>query len=119
MHRDRPLKELGHHPTRPKHEKEADYFAACFLVPEKLTRVKFKRFFSSNKFIFNDANAFQISPSDPWSLLRPREGSLDRELALATAVSYGGFRFDNLAKQLGVSATTMAIRIKELGLIQE
>ena len=37
MHRDRPVHGIGvQTSSRPPHEREADYFAACFLVPESL-----------------------------------------------------------------------------------
>lgn len=120
MHRDRPIKGLEYQPsTRSSSEKEADYFAACFLMPQKLVERAFELSFSTRKFVFNDRSAFQLSPSDPGLLLWPHEDSLGRELALATAESYGGIRFNSLAKRFQVSASTMAIRIKELNLIQD
>lgn len=119
MHRDRPIKGLQYQPSiRPPYEMEADYFAACFLMPRKLVERAFELSFSTKRFVFNDANAFHLSPSDPGSLLWPRENSLDRELSLATAEFYGGLRFSSLAKRFRVSASTMAIRLSELGLIQ-
>lgn len=120
LHRDRPIKGLEYQASaRSLYESEADYFAACFLMPSKLVVRAFELSFLTKKFVFDDASAFQLSPSDQGGLLWPREGSLDRELALATAESYGGLRFNSLAKRFQVSAKTMAIRIKELNLIQD
>jgi Zn-dependent peptidase ImmA (M78 family) len=120
MHRDRPIKGLlggmGHRPLK---EKEADYFAACFLMPRKLVIDAFELTFRTQvPFVFDDAAAFWLCPSDPESLLRADYGSLDRALSLATAQSYGGRHFNSLAKQFRVSVTTMAIRLNELGLIE-
>ncbi|MDP1939310.1 MAG: ImmA/IrrE family metallo-endopeptidase [Gallionella sp.] len=121
MHRDRPIKGLiGGMGDRPTKEKEADYFAACFLMPRKLVIDAFESTFMTQvPFVFDDAAAFWLCPSDPESLLRADHGSLDRALALATAQSYGGRHFNSLAKQFRVSVTTMAIRLNELGLIEE
>lgn len=121
MHRDRPIKGLDHnnHIPRDLYEREADHFSACFLMPRKLVKRAFESTFSTKEFVFNDATAFHLSPSDMNSLLWPREGCLDRELALATARSFNGRHFDSLASRFQVSPSTMAIRIKELGLIRE
>lgn len=118
MHRDRPIKGLDHQSaSRPQIEKEADYFAACFLMPAILVKRAFKLSFGTNKFEFSEELAFHFCRSDPDSLLRPHTGSLDRELALSTAESFAGIRFASLAKRFWVSPTTMAIRLRELNLI--
>lgn len=121
MHRDRPIKGLASETSsRAPEEKEADYFAACFLMPRKLVRAAMESTFSIRApFVFDDASAFWLCPNDPDSLLRPDNGSLDRALSLASAQSYGGRHFNSLSKQFRVSVSTMAIRLKELELIQE
>jgi len=121
MHRDLPIEGLGNKVSnRRPEEREADYFAACFLMPRKLVTKTFQSTFRVKPpFVFDDTSAFNLCPDDPDSLLRPYDGSLDRALGLASAKSYGGEHFDSLAKQFRVSVKTMAIRLKELGLIQE
>ena len=121
MHRDRPVKGLnGETLARPKKEKEADYFAACFLMPEKLVIEAFEStFMFRGQFVFDDTAAFWLNRSDPDALLRADSGSLDRALALSSAQTYGGRHFNSLAKQFRVSAATMAIRLNELNLISE
>jgi Zn-dependent peptidase ImmA (M78 family) len=121
MHRDRPIKGLDSETSsRAPQEKDADYFAACFVMPRRLVTTAFESTFSVNvPFIFDDATAFRLCPNDPDSLLRPDSGSLDRALSLASAQSYGGRYFKSLSKQFRVSVTTMAIRLNELELIQE
>ncbi len=114
MHRDRPIEGLGREaPSRSAEEREADYFAACFLMPRKLITQAFEATFRVKApFVFDDAAAFWLCPDDPDSLLRPDHGSLDRALVLSAAESYGGRHFQSLAKQFRVSVSTMAIRLQ-------
>lgn len=128
LHRDRPIKGLEGQ-ERDLKEKEADYFAACFLMPAKLVTRLFRSMFITNNpfddeqplsFVFDDATTFYLRPNDPGSLLRPRADSYDRELTLATARSFSGKHFEkSLAQLFKVSVATMAIRIRELRLIRE
>ncbi len=120
MHRDRPIRGLANETySRPPQEKEADYFAACFLMPRKLLTAVFKQFFHKIPFIFNDTTSFWLCQSEPESLLRADEGSLEQALSIASAENFEGKHFNSLSKQFGVSASTMAIRIKELDLIRK
>lgn len=121
MHRDRPVKGLDVQAwNRPVKEREADYFAACFLMPERLVVEALDSIFlCDGQFVFDDTTAFWLNPSDPDVLLRSDSGSLDRALALATARSYGGRHINSLAEQFRVSAMSMAIRLNELKLISD
>lgn len=118
-HRDRPIKELSPYKvTRDPLEREADYFAACYLIPRGLlTKAMQDAFQIKGQFAFDETTAYRFAPDDPDSLLYPVRGSLDRELALAVTEGYLGRRFNSLAKQFGVSPTTIAIRLKELNLV--
>lgn len=121
MHRDRPIKGLTNEPSgRAPQEREADYFAACFLMPRKLVKEALEStFLIKAPLVFDDAAAFWLCPDDPDSLLRADEGSLDRALSVASARTYSGRHFNSLSSQFRVSITTMAIRLRELGLIRE
>jgi len=121
MHRDRPVKGLVvEASSRPAQEKEADYFAACFLMPRRLVTKALESTFSvRSPFIFDDTASFHLRPDDLESLLRPDDGAWDRAVSLASAESYSGRHFHSLAKQFRVSVSTMAIRLKELELIRE
>ena len=119
MHRDRPIRGLEHGRMRSPREREADHFAACFLMPGKLVNAAFEATFGQSPLTFDDNLAFRLCPSDPDSLLRPYEGGMERAIALASAEHYGGRHINSLAKRFGVSVTSMAIRIRELGLIRE
>lgn len=117
QHRDRPVSglETGLKQKRRAIEQEADFFAACFLMPRKLVKRTFERMFGSD-FVFDDESAFHLSPQDPGAFLRPAENSYSRELILATARTYKGFHSRSMAEQFSVSPTTMAIRLRELNL---
>lgn len=122
MHRDRPINGMTDTKrSRPPKEKEADYFAACFLVPRKFAGKAFEKTFQMEAPLkLDDTSAFWLSPGDPDHLLGAETGSLDFALAVASATYYGGRHFhSSLAKQFDVSVTTMAIRLRELRLIEE
>ncbi|NOU01030.1 MAG: ImmA/IrrE family metallo-endopeptidase [Gallionella sp.] len=118
LHRDRPIKGLASEISRRlPQEQEADYFAACFLMPRKLVQQSLENIFNVKvPFEFNEQTSFWLCPSDPESLLWP-ENSLDRALALASVNSYRGKHFTSLAKQFQVSSASMAIRLQELNLV--
>jgi Zn-dependent peptidase ImmA (M78 family) len=118
MFRDKPIDKYNTERTRPIVEKEADYFAACFLMLEKLLSKIFQDIFGSLPFVFDDLTAFNLGGNDSDDLLRPNINSLDREFALARCTSFNGKFFTSLSKQFGVSNSAMAIRIKELKLIR-
>lgn len=121
MHRDRPIEGLSRssNHTRTPVEREADYFAACLLLPRKSVRSAFQKTFQTNlPFVFDQDAAFHLGLGDPEALMYADEDSLERELALATCESYKGRHFHSLAKQFKVSAMTMAIRLLELELIR-
>jgi hypothetical protein len=116
MHRDRPIDGLIYS-SRDMKEREADYFAACYLMPAKLLADYFSSLFSTTiPLAFNEHVAFHLAPYDPHSLLAANEKSLDRELAIARCESFAGQRFHSLSKLFRVSDAPMAIRIKELKL---
>ena len=118
MHRDRPIGGLTLEP-RPMIEKEADYGAACYLMPARLLGDMFKGLFQTKiPLVINETVAFHLYPQDPQSLTLADENSLDRELAIARCRSFNGRHFYSLSEQFRVSDLAMAIRIKELKLIQ-
>lgn len=120
MHRDRPISDgaaSGY--SRSHTEKQADYFASCFLMPAKLVTDAFHaRFLTTDKFIFDEATSFHLNQNEPDLLLRSEEGSLERELALASCKSYNNRYFPSLSEIFKVSNIAMAIRLKELNLIR-
>ncbi|ATH83146.1 ImmA/IrrE family metallo-endopeptidase [Pseudomonas sp. KHPS1] len=116
MHRDMPL-DGGPRNGRPSKEREADYFAACFLMPARLLTQAFAAQFGfKGPFPFNDVTCFHLNPVDPQALLDADTDSLDREIALARCARFNNRNLIPLAVQFGVSNVAMAIRIRELKL---
>ncbi|MAY35835.1 MAG: methenyltetrahydrofolate cyclohydrolase [Spongiibacteraceae bacterium] len=119
MHRDRPVdgsKALDG--RRSQTEREADYFAGAFLMPEKLLAKEFQARFGSIPYAVNETVAYWLNPSDPETLLRAEERSLERELALAKCRSLCGRHFTSLAEAFKVSPGAMAIRLNQLSFIR-
>lgn len=120
MHRDRPLNPWDNQKqTRALEEREADYFAACFLMPKNFLKMHFELRFLTTPFHFNDHTTFLLGSADDLTALTWSEhDSLDRALALAKATKFNGQYFASLAEQFKVSNQAMAIRLEELGLIK-
>jgi Zn-dependent peptidase ImmA (M78 family) len=119
MYRDMALNGSSGNMVKPPVEQEADFFAACLLMPEKLMRLAMKELFQVDEaLIFHGGTAFQISPQHSDRLLAAGSETLERELAVANCRSFGGRAFDSLAEIFRVSPTAMALRLKELKLIE-
>lgn len=121
MHRDRPIHGFADlSMSRDPVEREADYFAACFLVPRRLLTDAFHaRFQDRTPLALNDTSAFWLTGNQPELLLGADSGSMSFALAVASARRYEGRPFESLAELFGVSIGTMAIRLRELELIQD
>lgn len=119
MHRDRPVFDTYGLP-RPPQEREADYFAACFLAPRKLVEEEFRpRFIQNPPLPLTDAVAWNLLGECSHELFGPSAGSLDFAAAVAGATSFNGKHFRSLADVFGLSISAMAIRLQELGLVAE
>ena len=101
-------------------EREADTFAALFLMPERLVKKRFNATFGVEPpIIINDNIAFWLDPNDAENLLRDGLYSMEAMFALAKcSTNFSGEPIDPLHRQFKVSVEAMAIRIKEIGLIQ-
>lgn len=116
VHRDKPI-EGGSQSSNPQ-EREAEKFAAFFLMPEKLLKSVFELLFGSAPFVLNEETRFALAGSVPnqrgdWSPRNVRELSL----VLSTAERFNGRSNTSLMNQFRVSRTAMAIRLEQLGLI--
>ena len=120
MHRDIPID--SHVKSRSPKEEEADYFAACLLMPAAFVELEFTSIFGNQLPLRIDENlAFhlKLNPHDPDFLLRPTRDRWERERALSIATALGGMHFESLAERFRVSSTAMAIRISELRLVAD
>jgi hypothetical protein len=115
IHRDAPIRGIERS-GRALFEREADYFSACALVPEKLLRKAVKeRFGNEAEIPFDDNTAFKLCGQDPDSIL-----DLDvrgRAFAIASARSFGPPPFTALSEYFRVSVSVMAYRLLEVGIV--
>ena len=102
--------------ARSPSEEEADYFAACLLVPIGLLETEFhKRFGTRKPLPLTETIAFHLHlPSEVFTA--PRR-SLVFARAVALTESFDAARFPSLAQHFGVSASAMAIRLRETGFV--
>lgn len=114
-HRDRPLdgSEIPRDPT----EREANRFAAAFLMPAKLVRAKFSQIFGSAPFQLSEATAYALLSKDMHQARKKIKNPRDLSFELARAQRYNGKPVTSLAEQFRVSVMAMAIRLEELGLV--
>jgi len=118
-HRDLPIRGLEE-PIRDPIEREANYFAATFLMPTEFLTKVFKARFGTVPFVFDEAAAHFLRAPDIGKLIHPYPGSRLRSTTLASARSYAARVFENsLAEFFRVSIATMAIRLGELELVTD
>lgn len=115
LHRDRPADTTRW--QKDPQEREADFFAACFLMPEKQVRLWFTRIFLTDQFALNDDTAFALCAKPLDIVLSRFRSHRDLSLALARAISYNGRQSKSLAELFRVSPTAMAHRLEELRLV--
>ena len=119
LHRDRPLD--GSSIGLDKQEREANYFAGIFLAPDDIVRKAYATKFGQKPLYLTDGVAFALKGKDADELMRTSgTGSRGLSRAVAAATQFGsGNRFQSLAATFGLSNTAMAIRLEELGLVEE
>lgn len=115
IHRDRPMDHTRW--QKDPQEREADFFAACFLMPEKQVRRWFQRLFLTDRFVLNDETSFALCTKPLDVVLSHIRSHRDLSRTLATAILYNGQCFPSLAKLFRVSPTAMAYRLEEIGLV--
>lgn len=115
LHRDRPL--AGSDQQRDWREREADWFATCFLMPGKLVRARFAQAFGAERFDLTDDTAFSLCSTSFERLLHACKTQRGLSRRLAEANSYGGREIEPLASMFSVSTTAMAIRLEQLCLV--
>jgi Zn-dependent peptidase ImmA (M78 family) len=119
VHRDLPVGSASGY-SRAPHEREADYFAACYLMPRKLVEKELAARFGSKKPLPRDETvAFHLRVVDTRGFFSASADSLMFASIVARAQSFGRGPFKPLTSHFGVSAKAMAIRLQELGLIEE
>ena len=115
-HRDRPIDVLT---PRPKHEREADMFAAAYLMPRKWVSRDLEDRFGSLPIKVDENLAWWLDRTDHERLLEPSaDADFERARAIAICTNVGGRHFRSMREVYGVTATAMAWRLIELELIK-
>lgn len=116
LHRDPPPNNRADYQREPL-EREADKFAAYFLMPKKLVLKEFVDIFMVEKFAITENRRYALNPSNDVKI--EKHISTRRGLArhLAGASSYNGEHFQSLADRFIVSIESMAIRLEELEIV--
>lgn len=114
MHRDKPLD--GSANSGDPIEREAEKFAAYFLMPEKLLRSMFESIFCQVPFGLSDETRFALAGSIPHPNWQPRN-LRDFSRAIASTPRFNGSSIIPLMDQFKVSKEAMAIRLEQLGLV--
>ncbi len=117
LHRDKPI-DSGTGGKRDKIESQADYFAACFLMPKKLLKVRFDQRYGNVLDSRDNLAYLLIRNKDPKveKQMRTKRG-LARLLAGLSIIN--GHAVMSLAEQFKVSVEAMAIRLEQLELVPE
>lgn len=117
-HRERPIAGLTE-PSEPVDpiERQANHFAGCFLVPRKQLIRAFQAFFKVDQLKLTDTVAYELAGPDYKALLESDPRSLHFERYVARAPRFKGRNFESLDKMFRVSPTTMAIRLRQVGLV--
>lgn len=117
-HREMPIHGLTEprEPTDPR-EREANQFAGCFLVPTKQLRRAFQAAFGAESLTLTDDTAWELLGANFTSLMNSPHNSLAFERVAAQALRFRGRQFGSLCDLFQVTATTMAIRLRQAGLV--
>lgn len=116
FHRDLPL--VGSARSSDPQEHAADRFSAFFLMPENLLAARFSALFHTEVFELNDQTRTALGTAAEPFQGKPVRGRVLARM-LAGLSRYNGEVFPCLADQFGVSISTMAIRLEELGFVTD
>lgn len=118
LHRDRALDGGGTFLRAPE-EREADRFAAFFLMPAKQVHAEFRNRFLSSPFQLNEDVAFAMGFQSSRSFLKQFPTRRRTALHLAVAKTFNVKHFMSMVGFFGVSAVAMARRLEELEIVSE
>lgn len=116
MHRDRPLD--GTTVSRDFVERDADKFAAYFLMPVNLVKARFVEMFGTEVFHLSNETAVKLGMASAFEAKKKYRSLEDLSQLIAKTQYYDGRNVLSLAEQFHVSVTAMAIRLERLGLIE-
>lgn len=117
LHRDRAIS--GPLFRKDRREREADAFSSCFTMPARLLFRRFREHFAADVFRLNEDTVFGLRLGTLDQVQRRLRTRRDLSLAVATTQSYMGVAFEPLSRFFRASPTAMAIRLEEVGLVDE
>jgi len=118
LHRDRPRDQPDITLSRPTEERQADKFAAYFLLPEKLLRQKFKERFQTDRLYLNEETSFALGYNSVPELKKKVKDLRGLTRLIASTTIYASSPFRSLSDIFNVSFEAMAIRLEELDLVR-
>jgi len=117
LHRDRSIDGSGDTNRSPE-ERQADRFAAYFLLPKTALLYVFEGIFHMPVFTINQSTALALGAGHPSDFRNHCQDVMGLAKVIASVNQYGGAKFTPMAEAFGVSVPAMAIRLVELGLVQ-
>ncbi|MDO1449626.1 cyclodeaminase/cyclohydrolase family protein [Rhodocytophaga aerolata] len=118
LHRDIPLDGSENLKNRSMVEREADKFAAYFLMPGKTVTQLFHIFFQTEQLQINEITSYMLANCSPLELSKRIKNQRDFSRLIAKCEFYNLKPFTSLSKIFNVSIEAMAIRLEELNLIR-
>mgnify|MGYP000453360280 CR=1 FL=1 len=118
LHRDKPLDGSEDVLAPNAVERQANWFAAAFLMPQKLVTQEFvARFGTALPLKISKDIAFGLARGRYLELLPPKITAKKLAFELASSIYFHGESFESLTTVFSVSTSAMAYRLLELGLI--
>lgn len=117
LHRDRAVS--GPSPRKDWRERDADAFSSCFVMPLKLLLREFSNRFGVDVFRLDQDAVFGLRLGTMDRARQIIRSPRDLALCVAGASSFMGNHFEPLSRFFRVSPTAMAIRLEEVGLVDE
>ncbi len=117
LHRDRAVS--GPMSRKDKRERDADAFSSCFIMPAKLLLGRFHDYFGTDVFRLNEDSIFGLRLGTIDQAQRSIRTQRQVSLTVATTGTFMGAAFEPLSRFFRVSPTAMAIRLEEVGLVDE
>lgn len=120
LHRDIPLNNSESYTSSDIREKEANKFAAFFLMPKNQVRQAFIELFHIEKFEITTDNLFYLKGKEISVFAFKKEYTDRRRLSrlISSTERFGSKSFQSLSSIFGVSQEAMAIRLEELDLVK-
>jgi hypothetical protein len=118
-HREMPIHGIGEprDPVEPE-ELQANHFAGCLLVPTSLLKKAFWSMFKVKWLHLTDDVAYDLLGEDYMALMNSPPYSLAFHRCVGEVERFRGRQFQSLVHLFQVHPTTMAIRLRQCGLVR-